>query len=230
MAAEGTGMKTFYIVIGVVAVLGAAGLWWMTKRPTSVAIPIDVVIQTSDTAGFSGYYIGSEDALIEVSEYGDYECPFCQSFAVVQFPTIKSRLVDAGLVRWRFRDFPLDQSHPHARMAAHAAACADDQGRYWEAHEAIYNGQPVWSRERNAARTFRGYMEPLGLDMAEYDDCMGDTRHAGRIEASRQEGIRFGVNSTPSFVMDGRRYDGRAMNYDYLKALTDSLQQAAAGE
>ncbi len=230
MAAEGAGMKTFYIVIGVVAVLGAAGLWWMTKRPTSVAIPIDVVIQTSDTAGFSGYYIGSEDALIEVSEYGDYECPFCQSFAVVQFPTIKSRLVDAGLVRWRFRDFPLDQSHPHARMAAHAAACADDQGRYWEAHEAIYHGQPVWSQERNAARTFRSYMEPLGLDMAEYDACMGDTRHAGRIVASRQEGIRFGVNSTPSFVMDGRRYDGRAMNYDFLKALTDSLQQAAAGE
>ena len=86
-------MKTFYSVIGIVAVVGAAALWWMMKRPTSVAIPIDVVIQASDTAGFSGYYIGSETALVEVSEYGDYQCPFCQSFAVVQFPTIKSRLV-----------------------------------------------------------------------------------------------------------------------------------------
>ena len=230
MAAEGAGMKTFYIVISVVAVVGAAALWWMTKRPTSVEIPIDVVIQTSDTAGFSGYYLGSENALVEVSEYGDYECPFCQSFAVVQFPTIKSRLVDAGLIRWRFRDFPLDQSHPHARMAAHATACADDQGRYWEAHEAVYNGQPVWSRERSSVGTFRGYMQQLGLDMAEYDACMGDARYAGRIEASRQEGIRVGINSTPSFVMNGRRYDARGMNYDFLKALTDSLQQAAAGE
>ena len=228
MAAEGAGMKTFYIVIGVVAVVGAAALWWMMKRPTSVEIPIDVVIQASDTAGFSGYYIGSQDALIEVSEYGDYQCPFCQSFAVVQFPTIKSRLVDVGLVRWRFRDFPLDGSHPHARMAAHSAACADDQGRYWEAHEAIYHGQPVWTLERNAAGTFRGYMQQLGLDLPEYDACMGDTRYAGRIEASRQEGIRLGVNSTPSFVMNGRLFAARGMNYDFLRALTDSLQQVAA--
>lgn len=224
-------MKTFYIVIGVVAVVGAAALWWMMKRPTSVEIPIDVVIQASDTAGFSGYYIGSEAALVEVSEYGDYQCPYCQSFAVVQFPTIKARLVDAGLVRWRFRDFPLDGSHPHARMAAHSAACADDQGRYWEAHEAIYHGQPVWTLERNAAGTFRGYMQQLGLDLSEYDACMGDTRYAGRIEASRQEGIRLGVNSTPTFVMNGRRYQARGMSYDFLRALTDSLQQvAAAGE
>ncbi len=231
MATEGAGMKTFYIVIGIVAVAGAVALWWMTKRPTSVAIPIDVVIQTSDTAGFSGYYIGSGDALVEVSEYGDYQCPFCQSFALVQFPTIKSRLVDAGLVRWRFRDFPLDQSHPHARMAAHAAACADDQGRYWEAHEAIYLGQPDWSPARRSAGIFRDYMERLGLDLAEYDACMGDARYAGRIEAARQEGIRLGINSTPSFVMNGRRYDARGMNYDFLRALTDSLQQvAAAGE
>lgn len=228
MAADGTGMKTFYLIIGIVAVAGAAALLWMMNRPTSVEIPIDVVVQTSDTAGFSGYYVGSENALVEVSEYGDYECPFCQSFAVVQFPTIKSRLVDAGLVRWRFRDFPLDQSHPHARMAAHAAACADDQGRYWEAHEAIYHGQPTWSRERSAVGTFRGYMQQLGLDLAEYDACMGDARYAGRIEAARQEGVRLGINSTPSFVMNGRRYDPRGMTYDFLKALTDSLQQAAA--
>ena len=230
MAAKGTEMKTFYLVIGIVAVAGAAVLWWMMNRPTSVEIPIDVVVQVSDTAGFSGYYLGSADALVEVSEYGDYECPYCQSFAVVQFPTIKSRLVDAGLVRWRFRDFPLDQSHPHARMAAHAAACADDQGRYWEAHEAIYIGQPVWSLERNAVGTFRGYMQQLGLDLDEYDACMGEARHAGRIEASRQEGIRVGINSTPSFVMNGRRYDPRGINYDALKALTDSLQRVAAGE
>ena len=74
-------------------------------------------------------------------------------------------------------------------------------------------------------------MERLGLDLAEYDACMAETRYAGRIEAARQEGIRLGINSTPSFVMNGRRYDARGMTYDLLRALTDSLQQvAAAGE
>jgi protein-disulfide isomerase len=220
-------MKTFYGVLGVIAVVGIGVLGYLMTRPTSVAIPADVLIQASDTAGFNGYYLGSEEALVEVSEYGDYECPFCQGFAVVQFPTIKSRLIDAGLVRWRFRDFPLDQSHPHARMAAHAAACADDQGRYWEMHDRIYQGQPEWSLERNAAGTFRGYAQELGLDVAVYDACMQDARYAGRIEAARQEGVRLGINSTPSFVMNGRRYDPRGMTYDFLKALTDSLQLAA---
>jgi protein-disulfide isomerase len=230
MANEGSGMKTFYIAIGLVAVVGLGALAYMMTRPLSVEIPADVLIQVSDTAGFNGYILGSADALVEVSEYGDYQCPFCQSFAVVQFPTIKSRLVDAGLVRWRFRDFPLDTSHPHARTAAHAAACADDQGRYWEAHEMIYQGQPTWSLERNAAGTFRSYAQQIGLDVDAYDACMQSARYAGRIEAARQEGVLMGVNSTPSFVMNGRRYEGRSMNYDFLKALTDSLQQAAAGE
>jgi len=112
-------------------------------------------------------------------------------------------------------------------MAAHAAACADDQGRYWEMHEAIYQGQPDWSRERNATGTFRGYAEAIRLDIEAYDGCMQDARYAGRIQASRQEGVRLGVNSTPSFVMNGRRYDPRAMTYDFLKALTDSLQQSS---
>ena len=197
MATEGSGLKGFYIAIGVVALVGVGALGYMMTRPASVEIPADVLVQVSDTAGFSGYYLGSPDALVEVSEYGDYECPFCQSFAMVQFPTIKARLVDAGLVRWRFRDFPLDQSHPHARMAAHSAACADDQDRYWEVHDVIYQGQPTWSRERNAAGTFRGFVEQLGLDLDAYDACMEDARYAGRIEASRQEGVRLGINATP---------------------------------
>lgn len=230
MATEGSAMRAFYIAIGAVAVVGVGVLGYMMTRPVSVEIPADVLIQVTDTAGFSGYYLGSAEALVEISEYGDYQCPFCQSFAMVQFPTIKSRLVDAGLVRWRYRDFPLDQSHPHARIAAHAAACADDQGRYWDAHEVIYQGQPTWSRERNAAGTFRSYAQQIGLDVDAYDTCMQDARYAGRIEASRQEGVRVGVNSTPSFVMNGRLYQAGVMNYDFLKALTDSLQQAAAGE
>lgn len=230
MAAEGSGMKSFYLIIGVIAVAGGGILWYLMGRPTSVPIPVDVVVQTSDTAGFSGYYLGSSEALVEVSEYADYQCPFCQSFAMVQFPTIKSRLIDAGLVRWRFRDFPLDQAHPHARMAAHSAACADDQGRYWEQHDAIFHGQPEWSPMAESSGTFRGYAEALGLDMSQYDACMADTRYAGRIEASRLEGARLGINSTPSFVMNGRRYDPRGMTYDLLRALTDSLQQASAGE
>jgi len=229
MAAEGTGLKTFYLVLGAVAVAGAAGLWYLTRRPASIEIPADVLVQATDTAGFPGYLMGSADAPLEVTEYADYQCPYCQSYAMVQFPTIKSRLIDRGLLRWRYRDFPLDQAHRHTRLAAHAAACGDEQGRYWEMHELIFQGQTEWAAKTNAEGTFRGYARQLGLDLGRFDDCMRSARYAGRIEASRQEGIRLGVNSTPSFIMNGRSYDPRVMTYDFLKQVVDSLQ-AAAGQ
>jgi len=226
MAAEGSGMKGFYVGLAVVALAGVGVLGYLMTRPTSVEIPADVLVTASDTAGFQGYALGSDSAPIRVTEYADYQCPYCQNYAVVQFPTIKERLIDAGLVQWRFKDFPLDQPHPNARLAAHAAACADDQGRYWQMHDAIFQGHPTWSVEPNATGTFRSYAQRIGLDVAAYDTCMREARHAGRIEGTRQEGIRLGVGSTPTFIMNGRRYEPRGMTYDALKALADSIGMA----
>jgi len=227
MAAEQGGMKPFYAVLGVVVLVGVVALGYMMTRPTSVEIPADVLIEVQDTAGFTGYLLGSPDAPIEVVEYADYQCPFCQQFSTVQFPTIKSRLIESGKIRWRFRDFPLDQAHPHARVAAHAAACANDQGRYWEMHDAIFNGFAEWNTAGNAAPIFQRYAQQLGLDVAAYDACMADARYAGRIQASRQEGVRVGVGSTPSFILNGRLYTGGAVTYDMLRAFSDSLEAAA---
>lgn len=224
-------MKGFYLGLGVLALAGVGILAYSMTRPTSVEIPANVLVTASDTAGFQGYTMGSDSAPIQVTEYADYQCPYCQNYAVVQFPTIKERLINTGLVRWRFRDFPLDDVHPNSRLAAHAAACADDQGRYWEMHDAIFAGHPTWSVEKNATGTFRSYAERLGLNMESYGTCMREARHAGRIEASRQEGVRLGVNSTPTFILNGRRYEPRGMTYDRLKAMADSVGMArAAGE
>ncbi len=227
MAAEERGLKPFYTVLGAVVVIGVIALGYLMTRPTSVEIPADVLVEVQDTAGFRGYVLGSAEAPIEVIEYADYQCPFCQQFSTVQFPTIKSRLIETGKVRWRYRDFPLDQAHPHARVAAHAAACANDQGRYWEMHDAIFNSFAEWNTARNAAPIFQGLAERLGLDMAAYEGCMADARYAGRIQAAKQEGVRVGVGSTPSFVLNGRLYTGGAMTYDMLKALSDSIEAAA---
>jgi protein-disulfide isomerase len=221
MAGTPVGMKGFYAALAGVAVVGIGVLGWMLTRPRTVSIPANVVVQPADTAGFRGYLLGSDSAKVEITEYADYQCPFCQTFDELQFPTIKQRLIDAGRLRWRYRDFPLQQ-HPFSRLAAHSAACADEQGKYWEQHRRIYEGQQDWAESSDAAPAFRRYAQLNGLDLARYDACMKSAKYAGRIQASYDEGVRAGVNSTPTLLIGGRLYQGR-LDSDAIARLVDSL-------
>ena len=221
MAANQAGMKRFYTVFGAVAVIGLGALAYLTTRPQTVSIPANVTIQPSDTSGFRGYLKGSPDAPVEITEFADYQCPFCQTFATLQMPTIEERLIKTGRLRWRYRDFPLQQ-HSFSRLAAHSAACADEQGKYWEQHKRIYEGQTEWATTRDAAPMFRRYAQAGGLDLRRYDACMKAGKYAGRIQASLDEGIQLGVNSTPTLLVGNKLYRGR-FDSDAITKLVDSL-------
>jgi protein-disulfide isomerase len=220
MAATPTGMKRFYAILVGLAVLGLGVLGFLMSRPRVTSIPANVTIQPADTAGFQGYVKGAESAPVEITEYADYQCPFCQTFATLQMPTIEERLIRTGRLRWRYRDFPLQQ-HQFARLAAHAAACGDEQGKYWEMHDRIYEGQGQWSAG-DADDHFRDYARAIGLDLGRYDECMQSGKYAGRIQASVEEGVRAGVSSTPTLLVGGRLYQGR-IDSDAIRRLVDSL-------
>jgi protein-disulfide isomerase len=221
MAANQAGMKRFYVVFGLVAVIGVAILAYLMTRPQTVSIPVDVAVQPSDTSGFRGYVKGSSEAPVEITEFADYQCPFCQTFATLQMPTIEERLINTGRLRWRYRDFPLQQ-HSFARLAAHSAACADEQGKYWPQHDRIYEGQQEWAEARDAGSVFRRYAQAIGLDLSRYDACMKAGKYAGRIQASLNEGLQVGVNSTPTLLVGNRLYRGR-LDSDAITKLVDSL-------
>jgi protein-disulfide isomerase len=214
-------MKRFYALFAAVAVVGLAALAYQVLRPGTVSIPANVTVQASDTSGFHGYIKGDASAPVEITEFADYQCPFCQTFATLQLPTIEQRLIQTGRVRWRYRDFPLQQ-HPFARLAAHSAACADEQGKYWEQHQKIYEGQSDWSSARDAGPIFRDYAKAVGLDLSRYDACMKAGKYAGRIQASYNEGMELGVSSTPTLLVGGRLYRGR-LDSDAIIKLVDSL-------
>jgi protein-disulfide isomerase len=221
MAAHQAGMKRFYAVFGAVAAIGLGALAYLTTRPQTVSIPANVTVQPSDTSGFRGYLKGSPDAPVEITEFADYQCPFCQTFATLQMPTIEERLINTGRLRWRYRDFPLQQ-HSFSRLAAHSAACADEQGKYWDQHKRIYEGQTEWATARDAAPIFRRYAQAGGLDLGRYDACMKAGKYAGRIQASLDEGIQLGVNSTPTLLVGNKLYRGR-FDSDAITKLVDSL-------
>jgi protein-disulfide isomerase len=220
MAAPRPGLNRFYLLLGAVALAGIAWLVYQVGKPGAVSIPVNVTVLASDTAGFRGYVLGQETAPVEISEFADYQCPACQEFETIQFPAVRQQLIETGQVRWRYRDFPLEM-HPHARVAAHAAACANEQGKFQELHSLIYARQPEWSPARNAAGKFSDYAGEAGLDVARYDECMKSARFAGRIQASVAEAVKLGVGSTPTFLIGGRLYSG-ALGSDSIKALVQA--------
>ena len=221
MAASPVGMKRFYGLLAAVFVVGMGLLGYQLSKPATVSIPANVQIDVKDTANFHGYVKGDPNAPVEITEYADYQCPFCQTFATLQMPTIEARLIKPGRLRWRYRDFPLQQ-HPFARLAAHSAACADDQGKFWDQHQRIYDGQAEWAGAKDAAPLLRQYAQAGGLDLGKYDACMSGHVHAGRIQASLEEGMRVGVQSTPTLLIGNRLYQGR-LDSDAITRLVDSL-------
>jgi protein-disulfide isomerase len=214
-------VKRFYALFAVLALAGIGILAYLLLKPSTISIPANVTVQPADTSGFRGYIKGSSNAPIEITEFADYQCPFCQTFATLQMPTIEDRLIQSGRLRWRYRDFPLQQ-HPFARLAAHSAACADEQGKYWEQHQRIYESQSEWAAARDAVPLFRNYAKASGLDLGRYDACMKAGKFAGRIQASYNEGVQLGVSSTPTLLVGNRLYRGR-LDSDAIIRMVDSL-------
>lgn len=155
---------------------------------------------------------GPVDAPIKLVEYGDYECPYCgQAYPVVK--AIQKRL--GKRLCFAFRNFPLANSHPHAEHAAGAAEAAGEQGRFWEMHDLLYENQDALEDE-DLAR----YASDLGLDARRLIGEVESEAHAARISEDFRSGARNGVNGTPSFFINGVRYDGMTGIEELLSALT----------
>ena len=143
---------------------------------------------------------GESDAPLTLVEYGDYECPACGgAYPIVK--NIQSRL--GKDLRFVFRNFPLSQMHPHAAKAAQAAESANAQGSFWEMHDLLYLNQQNLNDE-----DLINYAASLGLDKARFADDLNNDAYDQKIQADFVSGVESGVNGTPTFFINGVRYDG----------------------
>lgn len=155
---------------------------------------------------------GPIDAPLALVEYGDYECPYCgDAYPVVK--AIQERLGDR--LCFAFRNFPLVTMHPHAKHAAEAAEAAGAQGRFWEMHDMLFENQDALD-DANLAE----YASALGLDVPRFTDEIRSGAHATRVKEDFRGGARNGVNGTPTFFVNGVRYDGEADASGLFAALT----------
>ena len=218
-------MGPFYFGLAAVALVGAAAIGYFATRPEEQ--PRATVVDPNLATEAQGFLRGDSTAPVQIMEWADYECPACAQFATITEPDVRKRLIETGLASYRFFDFPLEQ-HRNTVGASTAAACAGDQGKYWEMHDRLFAGQTDWNTQATSSpkRVFEGYAREIGLDAAAWETCYDSDKHARRIQANRAAGERRQVRSTPTFVIGKRMIPG-ALPYDMLKALVDSAAAEA---
>jgi protein-disulfide isomerase len=166
---------------------------------------------------------GPADAPVTLVEYGDYECPHCgRAYTVVK--EIQKEL--GSRLRFVFRNFPLAEAHPHARLAAQAAEAAAAQGKFWEMHDMIFEHQDALEGE-----DLLGYAKSLGLDVAKFARDLEAKENVKRVRDDFRSGVRSGVNGTPTFFVNGIRYDGSwADKPAFVAALREAAGQTAGAK
>jgi protein-disulfide isomerase len=150
--------------------------------------------------GSEDHVAGDDHAAITLVEYGDFECPYCgQAFTIVK--ELQQELGDD--LRVVFRNMPLSNVHPHAMLAAEAAEAAGLQGKFWEMHDVLFENQRDLSQ-----KSLIRYAQEAGADAPEVEAALTQGTTRKRVNDDIEGAIRSGVNGTPTFFVNGRRYDG----------------------
>lgn len=185
-------------------------------QPQEPPKPLDIPISGAPTRG-------NPDAPMTIVEYSDFQCPFCSRFANETLGTLLQEYVDTGKVKLVYKDFPLEQIHPNAEKAAEAARCvrelAGNDEAYWAMHDKLFAGQADWAQSQNPADTFSQYAEAVGVKSADFKSCLDSGKHAAAVQADLQEGLKFGVQGTPTFFIDGQAFVGAQPITNFRQAI-----------
>lgn len=150
--------------------------------------------------------LGDPKAPVTIVEYSDFECPVCRNL----HDMLRGLLPNyAGKVRVVFKDFPIEQLHPWARTAAIAGRCAynQDPKAFWKVYDLVYDNQEIISAA-NAWSKMTDYAGQAGLNVDTFKGCMGSPEAAAAVNASKANGEKLEVNSTPTLFVNGRRMVG----------------------
>ena len=216
-------MKNKIILWAIIAVVVIGSIFGIVKLASKSQTPgSDNLAITISAINDNENIKGDKEALATLIEYSDFQCPACGSY----YPILKKVTEDlSAKVRFAYRHFPLPQ-HKNAKLAATVAEAAGKQGKFWEMHDLIFQNQSDWSEEKNAAILFAKYAQDIGLDLARFQTDIASDDIKAKIENDYKSGVKAGVNSTPSFFLNGKKMDN-PRNYDEFKnAIEQTLGQS----
>ena len=191
-------MSKQFIGIIVAVVLGLGAIFWFNSDRSTKT--------TSENGGtqISGHAKGEGQKNITLTEYGDFQCPACASY----YPVVKSVVEKYQKdITFRFRNFPLVQIHPNAFAASRAAEAAGLQGKFWEMHDLLYEQQTTWASAGNPQSYFQSFASHLNLDINKFNQDYASSAVNDIINGDLAEAKKVGADSTPTFVLDGKKLD-----------------------
>jgi protein-disulfide isomerase len=225
-----TGKKDHVLAISIVIaalVIGGSFIYGSGARTGSGSLArTDTTIPrqptTHNPTADDDVILGDPNAPITLIEFGDYQCPYCKKMFDETEKRIRDAYIATGKVKMVYRDFPLDSIHPYARVAAEAAECARDEGKYWAYHDELYARQ-----SKIPELDFVALAEKVGLNESAFRACIEAKKYTAEVEKDYQDGIASGITGTPATFVLGR--DGKvakfiegAQPYEIFKAAIDA--------
>jgi len=205
--------KQFLAILAVIVVI-FVGVFAFT-RPKSDAPGNNGNGSSSQT---SNHTVGAGNKKVTLVEYGDFQCPACKSF----YPVVKQVKETYGDdIKFQFMHFPLTQIHPNAMASGRAAEAAGKQGKFFEMHDLLYENQDQWSQSTNPTPIFESFASQLDLNMDQFKSDMMSAQVLAVINADQKSGQALGANSTPTFVINGKKLDKNPASLDEFKKLID---------
>ena len=167
------------------------------RLPTEQAMPPAKISADNDPI------IGDPDAPITIIEFSDFQCPFCARFHVQTLPSIYEEYIEQGKVKLVFRDFPIQNIHPNALPAAVAAECANEQEKFKEMHDILFETQSEWNKMETVAvlSLFSQYASDIQIDQEKFESCIASGKYIEEIRKDLEDGRDYGVSGTPGFFI-----------------------------
>ncbi len=190
------------ITVGALFIVGA--FLYPQIRPIADIVPVDVApkAQANDNT------LGDPNAPIQIVEYSDFQCPFCERFATTTEPLLEEYFINTGKVLFTYRSAGnwvsgnLGGVRTESQDAAAAAYCAGDQGKFWEMHAALFaNNRDVEDQGSFTDRRLAAIAESISLDMTAFNDCYSSGKFADRVQQDFDDATAAGIQGTPYFVM-----------------------------
>jgi protein-disulfide isomerase len=213
-------MITVLAIIGAILIVAAIIIWQNTGLIGDIIIP-----DPGDHPMTDGTRMGDPNAPVVIEEFSDFLCPACQFFAENIEPDLIQEYVANGLVYFKYNNFALG---PESFDPAEASLCAAEQGEFWTYHDILFANQAGRDARAFSAKRLEAYAEAAGLDVELFKSCTSDNRYLDQIQQIQNAAQVAGVNSTPTFFINGKMIVG-VLSYPEFQQEINAAMAAAGG-
>ncbi len=211
------------VILGISAVTTAiliGAVFLLSKPSQESTLSVDPKIFVREDS----HSIAPNPAKVTIVEFGDYQCPTCAAVQpIVKELILRFTLKKSEQVNIVYRHFPLPR-HKNALISAEAAEAAGEQGKFWEMHDKLYENQTQWAESNNPLEIFVGYAKELELDTKQLKQAVESSKFAGKIQQDKNDGITLGVNSTPTFFINGKKLEGVPSFENFKSRIEEELK------